>query len=420
MTRPSPLLLTVAALLAAGPVTVATAAPICTPRDEADVEAAAGLLREALDAQAPQSTDETLTILRRGSLRCADHQAVVLSLASSASQSTGARSDLDREVAVAAWTHLQQLRPDAHTNPSYQARVVHLEARRSPLDLGRLAAAVSFFEAHYGPGTDWEAALAADPQLLVEQRATRTEVLEVAASAAHARARETRTPEDWDQALTWLQRLGGEGRDPTATRAWALAAWESGDRVRAEQALRDQAAHDPDVALLALGTLVTLHWNRRVAVRGGGAGAAGGGGASLVLEGGHTRPRWPMTPDDEVLLSAADDWLALSPPAGSDPEPAALALGMGALTLTHGWFLETRVRLRQLLETWPASEEATLAAGTLVAIGEMYGRASRPDRPADLCADLQLLRAWAEAEGASVADADTLGAIAGWRLPRCR
>lgn len=396
----------------------ALAAPICTPRGDEETHLSAEILREALMARSPSSAEAVLALLRLGTLRCSDHVGVVQALAQDAGS---LRSESGRQLGLAAWQHLQELRPDSHLNPTYQARVVHLAARTSPLDLDALAEQVRRFEAAYGPGSGWVEALAADEGLQVTHRATRREVLQTAASAAHNRARTTGLAEDWDRALTWTLWLGGDGTDPEATRAWALAAWESGDPARAEAVLRTQAGDHPDQAVAALGTLATLHWNERVVTRGKLAAPpeAREPESWLVLEGGHTRARYPLADADHALLRVTDDFLALSPPEDADPSPPGLALAAAVVTLTHGQLPETRARLVAVLRAWPASPEAVQAAGTLAAIGETYRRAPRAERPADLCVDHAAAVAWADQAGAD-ADPDTLGALAGWRAPRCR
>ncbi len=392
--------------------------PACTPRDDEELHLSAEILLEALMARSPRDTDAALEILGTGTLRCSEHIGVVQALGSIAS---GARSDLGRQVGVAAWLHLQDLRPDSHLNPNYQARVVHLLARRTPVDLDALADQVDAFERRYGPGSGWDEALAADEALQVAHRATRREVLQLAAATAHARARETDAPEDWDRALTWALRLGGDGSDPQATRAWALAAWESGDRLRAETVLREQADADPDEALAALGMLASLHWTTRAVSRGSLAAPPENPEPEgvLLLEGGHVRARFPLAVDDRALLRSTDDYLALGPPADGDPDPAALALAAAVVTVTHGQWPESRTRLVAILETWPESSQASEAATTLAAIGATYAHAPRKERPADLCEDHAAAAAWAELSTAN-ADPEALDAVGAWRAPRCR
>ena len=129
-------------------------------RDEEETRLSAEILQDALRARAPQDTEDVLETLRLGTLRCSDHLGVVQTLAQ---QAAAERSNLGRQISIAGWLHLQDLRPDSHLNPSYQARVVHLEARRSPLDLDVLAAQIELFERRYGRDSGWEEALAADP-----------------------------------------------------------------------------------------------------------------------------------------------------------------------------------------------------------------------------------------------------------------
>jgi|GEM_PF-6189009 len=396
----------------------ARAAPICTPRDDEETAMSAEILLEAVMARSPTDAAQTVEVLRLGTLRCSDHAGVVQAMAQ---QAAGGRSDLSKQISVGAWRHLQALRPDSHLNPSYQARVVHLEARRAPLDLDVLAVHVDDFEKRYGPGSGWEEALAADPELQIAHRVIRRDVLQLAASAAHARARETDAAEDWDRALTWTLRLGGDGTDPVATRAWALAAWESGDRPRAETVLREQAETRPDHALAALGMLATLHWNTRVVTRGSLAAPPEAPEPEdlLFLEGGHMRPRYALAVGDRALLRATDDYLALDPPGDADPTPASLALAAAVVTVTHGQLPESRARLAALMSRWPTSPEASQAALTLAAIGATYAHTPRRDRPPDLCQDHAVAVGWAQAAAAD-ADPAALDAIEAWRAPRCR
>jgi hypothetical protein len=394
------------------------AGQFCNPKDLEETHILAEMLLDSVLAQAPADAAHAVEVLRLGGLRCSDNLGVVQAMA----QEAGAlRSGFGRQLAIAGWQHLQGLRPDSHLNPAYQARVVYLVAHASPIDVEELSKQVGLFEKRYGPGSGWVEALAADEALQVVHRATRREVLQTAASAAHARARETRELEDWDQVLSWTLRLGGDGSDPEATRAWALAAWESGDKLKAESVLREQAENQPQEALSAMAMLAALHWNAQVVTRGSLAAPpiAEAPEQVMVLEGGHLRPRYPLAVQDRALLRAADDYLAILPPVDTVPSPPSIALAAAVLTLGHGQLPETQARLVGLIQTWPESAEAETAICTLSQIGTTYAQASRQDRPPELCRDHAVAVAWAKGPGAN-AGPDAHDALAAWRTPRCR